>query len=513
MTKLEYTPIPEIIRIHDDLERSFREGYSVNIEKRVETLKNLTYMLHENSDLIQSALEADLGKRRQEAYVTEIFSCINSAINAVHKVRGWAAPHSVSAKFPASFLGPQVRREPKGIALIISPWNYPLVLTIEPLVGAIASGSPVMIKTSELSENFSATISSLIHTYLDPKVVRVVNGAVPETTAVLKQKFGHILYTGNGTVGRIVQHAAAEHLTPTTLELGGKSPAVVADDANLDVIAKRLLWGKHTNAGQTCVSPDYVLCTPEMQDKLITAFEKVYKQFYPEGIRNSDSFGRIINSRHFGRLTGLLDKTKGDIVIGGDKDASDNFIALTIVKNVKADDVLMEGELFGPILPIVTVPSLDAAVEFIRNRDHPLALYVYTESDQVREKVFSGTLSGSAVQNEAIMQVSVTELPFGGVGESGHGSYHDKRTFDLFTYERSILRSKTWLEFLFTKRYPPYSESKLTFLRKAVRAPIDFEKPGQESVINALGRLTKKGVKLGALIGIVAFIAKKYGRN
>lgn len=308
MTKLEYTPIPEIIRvgllfaepipmrpcfvatecvrwrlkhfltllqIHDDLERSFREGYSVNIEKRVETLKNLTYMLHENSDLIQSALEADLGKRRQEAYVTEIFSCINSAINAVHKVRGWAAPHRVSAKFPASFLGPQVRREPKGVALIISPWNYPLVLTIEPLVGAIASGSPVMIKTSELSENFSATISSLIHTYLDPKVVRVVNGAVPETTAVLKQKFGHILYTGNGTVGRIVQHAAAEHLTPTTLELGGKSPAVVADDANLDVIAKRLLWGKHTNAGQTCVSPDYVLCTPEMQDKLITAFEKV----------------------------------------------------------------------------------------------------------------------------------------------------------------------------------------------------------------------------------------------
>lgn len=240
---------------------------------------------------------------------------------------------------------------------------------------------------------------------------------------------------------------------------------------------------------------------------------QVYKQFYPEGIRNSDSFGRIINSRHFGRLTGLLDKTKGEIVIGGDKDASDNFIALTIVKNVKADDVLMEGELFGPILPIVTVPSLDAAVEFIRNRDHPLALYVYTESDQVREKVFSGTLSGSAVQNEAIMQVGVTELPFGGVGESGHGSYHDKRTFDLFTYERSILRSKTWLEFLFTRRYPPYSESKLKFLSKAVRAPIDFEKPGHESVITALGRLTKKGVKLGALIGIVAFIAKKYGRN
>lgn len=232
-------------------------------------------MLHENSDLIQAALEADLGKRRQEAYVTEIFSCINSTIHAVHNVHKWAAPQNVSTKFPTNLLGPQVRRESKGVVCVISPWNYPLVLTIEPLIGAIASGSPVLVKTSELSENFSATISSLIHKYLDPKVVRVVNGAVPETTAVLKQKFGHILYTGNGTVGRIVQHAAAEHLTPTTLELGGKSPAVVADDAKLDVITKRLLWGKQTNAGQTCVSPDYVLCTPEMQEKLVDAMKKV----------------------------------------------------------------------------------------------------------------------------------------------------------------------------------------------------------------------------------------------
>ncbi|TIA93393.1 hypothetical protein E3P99_00162 [Wallemia hederae] len=539
MSKLEYTPIPEIVKslgsrfttrtpsnaargtchslltvcqVHDELEKSFREGYTVNIEKRIETLKLLAYMLDENSDLIQASLQADLGKRRQEAYLTEIFSCINSTIQAVHNVRKWAAPQKVSTKFPTSLLGPQVRREAKGVVLIISPWNYPLALTIQPLIGAIASGSPVIIKNSELSENFSATITDLIHKYLDPKVVRVINGAVPETTAVLKQRFGHIFYTGNGMVGRIVQHAAAEHLTPTTLELGGKSPAFVADDANLDVITKRLLWGKQTNAGQTCVSPDYVLCTPEMQEKLVEACKKVYKQFYPEGIRNSQSFGRIINDRHFGRVTGLLEKTKGDVVIGGDRDASDRFVALSIVKNVKADDVLMQDELFAPILPIVTVPSMEAAIDFVRSRDHPLALYVYTESDKVREQIFEGTLSGSAVQNEAIMQVGCEDLPFGGVGASGHGSYHGKRTFDLFTYERAILRSKTWLEFLFTLRYPPYSDGKLKALSRAVREPITFDKPGHESILTSLGQITRKGVKLGALIGVVAFVAKRYGK-
>ncbi|TIB27607.1 hypothetical protein E3P86_04076 [Wallemia ichthyophaga] len=512
MTKLEYTSIPDIVKIHDELEKSFREGYTVDIKKRVETLKNLAYMFEENSDMIQEALEADLGKRRQEAYMTEIFNCINSCIGAVHNVHKWAAPQSVSAKFPTNMLGPQVRRESKGVACVISPWNYPLLLTIEPVIGAIASGSPVMIKTSELSENFSATLTYLLHKYLDPKVVRVVNGAVPETTALLKQRFGHILYTGNGTVGRIVQHAAAEHLTPTTLELGGKSPAVVADDANLDVITQRLLWAKATNAGQTCVAPDYVLCTPDMQERLVEGFKRVYKQFYPEGIRNSKSFGRIINDRHFGRVTGLLKDTKGDIVIGGDSDASDRFVALSIVKNVKADDALMKDELFAPILPIVTVPSMDAAVNFIRSRDHPLALYVYTQSDQVREKIFQGTLSGSAVQNDALIQVGTEELPFGGVGGAGHGSYHGKRTFDVFTYERAILRSKTWLEFLYTKRYPPYSEKKLNYLTKALRKPIDFAKPGHESMFAGIGKLARTGVKATAVVGVVAYIAKRYGK-
>lgn len=471
-------------------------------------------MLNDNSDLIQSALEADLGKRKQEAYITEIFTCINATIDAVHNVKNWARPKDVKSKFPNNMLGLQVRREPKGVALIISPWNYPVILTIEPLVGAIAAGCPVIVKTSELCENFSATLSFLINKYLDPKVVRVVNGAVPETTEVLKMKFGHILYTGNGAVGRIVSRAAAEHLTPTTLELGGKSPAVVSDDANLPVIAKRLLWGKATNAGQTCVAPDYVLCTPLMQEKLIDQLKKVHKEFYPQGIQQSNSFGRIINHRHFERLNNLIKNTKGEIVLGGGSEASDRFIELTIVKNVKADDVLMEGELFGPILPIVTVPSIDLAIDFIRSRDHPLSLYVYTNSKDIREKVFQNTLSGSAVCNDNLLQVGITDLPFGGVGESGHGAYHGERTFEVFTYERAILRSKTWLEFLFTMRYPPYTDSKLHQLTHVLKKPIDFDQPGYERPIaRAVTKYTKLGFKFGAIAALVAVAIKKYGRS
>ncbi|KAG8679851.1 hypothetical protein FRC08_016697, partial [Ceratobasidium sp. 394] len=391
--------------------------------------------------------------------------------------------------------------EPKGVVLIISPFNYPVWLALTPLIGAIAAGCAAVIKPSELTPATSSLLASLVARYLDPDVVAVVNGAIPETTRLLELPWAHIMYTGNGNVGRIVATAAAKHLTPVTLELGGKSPVVIDPKSDLKLAARRILWGKATNAGQTCVAPDYVLIPEEGQDAFVKELTAAYEQFYPNGAKASDSYSRIVSERHYDRVKRMVDETKGSVVLGGagDADREQKFIAPTVVKDVQRDDILMQSEIFGPVLPIVPVKDVDAAIQYINEHDHPLALYVFTTDPQFKAKVFDNTLSGAAAANEVIIRVGVDGLPFGGVGPSGYGNHTSKYTFDIFTHLRSSIDSPGWVDVILGARFPPYTAAKEKRLASLGAMTIPFPRPGTAP--------KTPWARLTAILGLFGFLA------
>lgn len=333
------------------------------------------------------------------------------------------------------------------------------------MTGAIAAGNAVVIKPSELTPSTSALLAELIPQYLDKSVYSVINGAIPETTKLLELKWDHILYTGNGRVATIVLQAAAKHLTPVALELGGKNPTFIDPKTDIAFAAKRIAWGKFSNCGQTCTTTDYILVPEEAQDKVVTAFSDVIKGFYPDGAIKSQSYSRIISDVHFKRLSGLLAETKGTIAVGGETDAAQKFIAPTVVRDVMFDDALMGQEIFGPILPIVPVKDIDEAIERISKMDHPLAVYIFSDDAAMKKKFFDGTQSGSAVANETLLIPAVNGLPFGGVGASGHGYHTGKFGFDLFTHMRSTLDCPSWVDKILGARYAPYSPKKLSSLK------------------------------------------------
>ncbi|TDL29329.1 NAD-aldehyde dehydrogenase [Rickenella mellea] len=479
-TKLEYTPLAEIPTIHAALKAGFNSGKTRDIAFRKKQLLGLAYMVKDNIPRFEAALAHDLGRPQLESHLMEISLCVKDAIDAYHNVDKWAKTEK--APFTLNFvaLKPTIRKEPKGVVLIISPFNYPAWLCLGPLAGAIAAGNAVVIKPSENTHATSSLLAELVPKYLDRSVFRVVNGGIPETTSLLELQWDHILYTGNGTVGKIVATAAAKHLTPTTLELGGKCPVFIDPKYDLHLAARRIAWGKFANSGQTCVAPDYILVPVEAQDKFIAAFADVYKEFYPDGAAKSDSYSRIISEGHWNRINGLLTKTKGQVVLGGDTDGSQKFIAPTVVKNVKADDSLMSQEIFGPVLPIVPVASLDDAIAYVRGNDHPLALYVFTNDADFKKKVFESTQSGAAVANEVLMHTAVDGLPFGGTGPSGYGYHTGKYSFDTFTHLRSSLDTPGWFDVLLRNRYPPYTSKKLNTLNRILYPSIP-SRDGKES--------------------------------
>jgi len=319
-----------------------------------------------------------------------------------------------------------------------------------------------MIKPSESSPATSALFAELIPKYMDTDLVRVVNGAIPQNVKILSLQWDHILYTGSGRVGKIVADAAAKFLTPLTLELGGKSPVFIDPKCDLQVATRRILWGKTTNAGQTCVAPDYVLVPKSFQDKFVQALAATYESFYPESKKASspDAFGRMVTPQAFKRVKGLLDNTKGKIVLGGETDEATKFIAPTVVKDVSGDDPLMSEEIFGPVLPIVPVEDLDEAIAFVTAHDHPLALYVFSSDGEYKAKVFNNTQSGAAIANEVVLHTGLQDLPFGGIGPSGYGYHTDKYTFDIFTHLRSSMDSPGWVDKLLGFRFPPYNNAK-----------------------------------------------------
>jgi aldehyde dehydrogenase (NAD+) len=446
--------------------RSAQRASGASIAWRRAQLEGLQAMLHDRAPEFEQALLTDLGKNPVESEITEIGFVLAEISYALRHLKSWMRPERV--RVPMSLWPASARtvHEPLGAVLIIAPWNYPLQLTLAPLVGALAAGNAVVLKPSEVAPATSAAMAAFIPQYLDAELVKVVEGGVPETTELLAQRWDHIFYTGNETVARIISAAAAKNLTPVTLELGGKSPTFVDDTANLAHVAKRLAWSKFVNAGQTCVAPDYVLVTPDVREPLVAALEVAIGELYGSDPQDSADYGRIISTHHVERLSAVMPK-KG-VALGGQIDKKERYIAPTIATGVSGDDPIMRDEIFGPILPILTIASVDDAIDFINARPKPLALYVYSADKKTQRAFETRTSSGALDINVALAHMSVPDLPFGGVGLSGSGAYHGKRSFDVFSHAKAVL-SKPLSPDTLALIYPPYTASKSKLARGLLR--------------------------------------------
>lgn len=433
---------------------------SLTLKLRRDRLKALKKSIIINEALISEALRDDLGKSIYESYVTEIGFILEEINYALKHLDSWTKKIKVKTPFillpGKSFVLPS----PLGVVLIISPWNYPFQLTLSPFIGAIAAGNRVVIKPSEISSKTSAAIKLIIESVFEKTEVQVIEGGILETQALLKQKFDHIFFTGSTEVGKVIMKAASEHLTPVTLELGGKSPLLIEASADIDIAAKRCAWGKFLNAGQTCVAPDYVLVPRPMQDTFIEKLKHHLEIFYGVDSQQSEDYSRIVNSKHFDRLCGLIDYDK--IALGGQFDRKENFIQPTAMKDIGWKDRIMEDEIFGPILPIVPYDDLNQALLEVSSRPKPLAFYVFTEDSKKKEEILSKVSFGGGCINDAVIHLTNPHLPFGGIGGSGMGGYHGKKSFDTFTHYKSVYERGSKAEI--PLRYPPYA-GKLRWLK------------------------------------------------
>jgi len=441
---------------------AFSKGMTRPLAWRKHQLERMIAMLEENEDAFLEALAHDLGKPRPEGFITDIAFVISEIELMLKNMKKWNKPERVPTPL-VSMPAKSVRiPEPLGVVLVIAPWNYPVQLLLVPAAGALAAGNAVVMKPSEVSSATSEVLTRLVPRYLDNDAVAIVEGGVAETTALLEQRFDHIFYTGNGTVGRIVMTAAAKHLTPVTLELGGKSPVVIDESANVKVAARRIAWGKWLNAGQTCVAPDYVLVHRNVETQFVDALRTTLREFYGNDPHTSSDYGRIVSPRHFERLSAML--TDGQVVIGGETVASERYIAPTVLSDVRLDSRLMTEEIFGPLLPIIPVGDVQAAVRFITSRPHPLALYVFAENDRTIDTVIENTTAGGVTVNGTILHLTSPHLPFGGVGESGMGAYHGKSGVRIFQHMKPVLKRGTKIDP--SLAYPPYTEKKIKLFRK-----------------------------------------------
>ncbi|XP_026901318.1 aldehyde dehydrogenase family 3 member B2 [Acinonyx jubatus] len=440
------------------LREAFSAGRTRPAEFRAAQLRGLGRFLQEHKQLLQEALAQDLHKAAFETDISELIMCQNEVDLALKNLPTWMKDEPVAKNLLTQMGSAFIRKEPFGLALIISPWNYPVNLTLVPLVGALAAGNCVVLKPSEISKSTEKVLAEVLPQYLDQSCFAVVLGGPQETGRLLEHKFDYIFFTGSPRVGRIIMSAAAKHLTPVTLELGGKNPCYVDDDCDPQTVANCVTWFRYFNTGQTCVAPDYVLCSPDTQERLLPTLQSAITHFYGEDPRSSPSLGRIINQKHFQRLRGLLGC--GRVAIGGQSDESERYIAPTVLVDVEETEPVMQEEISGPILPFVNVRSLDEAIDFINRREKPLALYAFSNNKQVVNQILDRTSSGSFGGNEGFIYPTLTSLPLGGVGNSGMGRYHGKFSFDTFSHHRACLLSHPGLEKLNEIRYPPYTNSK-----------------------------------------------------
>ncbi|ORX62640.1 aldehyde dehydrogenase [Hesseltinella vesiculosa] len=447
MSELQYTDVKAIPGIVDDLRKTFTSGITKDQEFRKSQLRAMIRFMEEKKDVLLEALWKDLRKHATESHTGELSCVIDEAKYMIKNMSRLCRPVKTKKRFMMNAMDKTIiRREAKGVVLVIGQF------AINACGGCHCSWQ------------------LLLPQYLDKRAYAFVNGGVEETTVVLEQKFDHIFYTGNGVVGKIVMKAASNFLTPVTLELGGKSPCIVAPDADFDVTANRLVWGKFFNNGQTCVAPDYVLVTKDDQEKLINALRKTLLNFYTANPKTSGDYGRIVNTRQFDRLVGLLghyDETQ--VAIGGKHDRDELFIEPTILKSISyKDEHIMQQEIFGPILPIVPVDSMEQAIKIINTRDHPLALYVFSDKSATYQNILDKTQSGGVAVNECLLQLQELSIPFGGVGGSGMGNYHGEKSFTTFIHERGTMIKSSKFESLQAVRYPPYTDDKQALLSMLV---------------------------------------------
>ncbi|KAF9477627.1 aldehyde dehydrogenase [Pholiota conissans] len=469
-----YTPIDEIPAIHASLRATFRSGLTKPVAWRQHQLLQLARFIKDNQDGLASAIHADLGKPLHEVVMGEITPVFERALMCASKIEEWSKDESITDQVQDWQKGwnPRIMRQAKGVVLIIAPWNYPMILSLQPLYGAIAAGCCTLLKLSEIAPHYASFIAENLPKYLDKDAFRVALGGVPEITKILELKWDHIFYTGNGRVARIIATAAAKHLTPLTLELGGKSPVIVDATADIQLAAKRTLAGKTTNCGQICVTPDFVLVERSVASKFVEACVEVLKGFYPQGALNTPSYGRIVSEEHYERLKGLLDRTKGRIVAGGGMRPEEKGIEPTVIADVERGDSLLEGEIFGPFLPIVTVENVDGAIDYINDHDHPLILYLFTTNEATKTKVLQNTTSGNVCINDTFTQLSINEMPFGGVGESGYGRQVQYYSYENFVYGRAVCEIPYEEEPFHVLRYPPYTAESVAFFSQVMKTPI-----------------------------------------
>ncbi|KAJ7310002.1 Aldehyde/histidinol dehydrogenase [Mycena albidolilacea] len=457
----KYTPLEDLQSGYAELRKSFQDKKTLPLKFRRAQLLQLARLFQENSHDLAAALHADLGRHKLEIFMPEIGPIVTAAVQAAENLEEWNKPEKPAVEEWRSSWDTTIYTCPKGIVLIIGPWNYPYGITMLPFIGAIAAGCTVIIKPSEFNPTCAQLLADLFPKYLDSSVYRIVNGAVAETTALLELKWNHIFFTGSGHVGRIVAAAAAKNVTPITLELGSKSPVFIdAANTDVDLAAKRILWGKMQNGGQVCVAPDFILVPRAHQDNVVEAFKKAYQKFWPHpkgALDPLSELGGILNPHHHARLTALLGRTEGNIVHGGNTEEY-RRIEPTVVKDVRLDDSLMEDELFGPIIPLVPIEGVDEAIQIIRGGPVPLVIYVFTDSEETKNKFVESTSSGTLVLNDTFTQVGVHEMPFGGSGDSGYGSYLGKFSFNNFVNRRSFINVPPSFEPFLGYRYPPYSE-------------------------------------------------------
>lgn len=454
--------IKEIVQAQRDF---YLSGATKSYKFRIDMLRSLRSMLEKYEKSIYKALKQDLNKSTFDTFTTELGFLYNEIKHTESNLKEWMKDEQIDAPLTHKGTKNFIRKEPYGVSLIISPWNYPLQLAIAPAIGAIAAGNTVVIKPSEYSPSTSSLLAKIIRDTFEPKFLAVVQGAKDVSQELLNQRFDYIFFTGSTSVGKVIMREASKYLTPVTLELGGKSPAIIDKDANVTLTAKRIAWGKFTNAGQTCVAPDYLYVHDDIKEKLLKEMKKQIKKMYSKNALQYEKYVRIINQNHFNRLSAYL--SNGTIVYGGDVDQEQLKIEPTILDSITWDDPVMQDEIFGPILPVLTFKKMDDVISELKHREKPLALYYFGEKEKNQEKVMNSLSFGGGCVNDTLYHLANPNLPFGGVGQSGMGAYHGKNSFDTFSHHKSILKQTT--KFDIPLRYPGSGKLAFSIIKKLMK--------------------------------------------
>ncbi|KAJ5744364.1 Beta-apo-4'-carotenal oxygenase [Penicillium manginii] len=484
LPELQFTPLEDIPGRVSIARKTFLEHKTRDVEFRLVQLRKLYWAIKDHEEEIVEACAQDLHKPRFEAEVAESGWLLNDIVFTTRNLHKWVKDEKApDIDLSFKFMSPKIRKDPLGTVLVIGAFNFPFQLTLGPVIGAIAAGNTVIIKPSENAPRSAAVMQKICEAALDPSCYPVVQGGVSETQALLAERWDKIFFTGGATVGRIIAKAAAPHLTPVVLELGGINPAIVTKNADPRLVARRMLWGKLMNAGQICTSQNYLLVDKSLVPAVIEEFKKAYKEFYPKGAKDSPDYSRIVNIASFQRLKGMLDNTKGKILMGGTMDEKELFIEPTVVQVESVDDSLCTQESFGPFIPILPVDNLDEAINLANGvQSTPLGLYPFGNKADVA-KILDSTRSGGVSCNDAALHVPT--LPFGGVGESGNGAYRGRSSFDVWVHRRPITSSPGWLEAILSIRYPPYAGKLSKFKAASALAP-DFDRNGKKVTLGWL---------------------------